>query len=367
MEYKPSKILVQENVLNNRLTQKAFKYYKDVEYRVIQPFEPIENVYSSDADEITEGKQILFLSENKGNILKRCPGTKHFICCDYFVINSVENCPFECSYCFLQGYLTNKTIKINTNIESIFEEIELFLENRKNYLNRLGTGELSDSLVIDNVFGFSELLIDFIKGRERTFLELKTKSNNIDVLPTNNIPNNIIISWSLNPQSIIDTDEIYTASLSERLRAAKTCQDNGYILSFHFDPIIFSNNFEELYGEVIDLLFSTIDEKRIAYISLGGLRFVPYFREIHSERFPSSKILQGEFVLCPDGKMRYFKKIRETIYNFMINRIRKHSTDILIYFCMEGKYMWKRIFQYTPKNKFSLGNNFTYSLNRCLN
>jgi spore photoproduct lyase len=42
----------------------------------------------------------------------------------------------------------------------------------------------------------------------------------------------------MNPQQVIDLDEHGTASLSERLLAARRCQNAGYRLGFHFDPIV---------------------------------------------------------------------------------------------------------------------------------
>ncbi len=44
-------------------------------------------------------------------------------------------------------------------------------------------------------------------------------------------------------------DEHGTASLSERLLAARRCQDAGYRLGFHFDPIVEYPNWEDDYED----------------------------------------------------------------------------------------------------------------------
>ena len=64
---------------------------------------------------LDKSKTQILLSTQKGTFIKKCPGSKNVICCNYFVINQTVNCNFDCSYCFLQRYLNSPFITIYTN------------------------------------------------------------------------------------------------------------------------------------------------------------------------------------------------------------------------------------------------------------
>jgi len=59
------------------------------------------------------------------------------------------------------------------------------------------------------------------------------------------IPKNILFTWSLNPQIIIDNEEHITASLVERLNSAKQIADLGYLVGFHLHPMIDIKDFNK--------------------------------------------------------------------------------------------------------------------------
>ncbi len=111
--------------------------------------------------------------------------------------------------------------------------------------------------------------------KEKGILELKTKSSSVDsILPLKH-RERTVLSWSLNPPRIIEDEERGTASLDERLEAARKCQAVGYPLGFHFDPIIFDKGWEREYEKTIHSLFQFVDPKRVVWISLGGFDIHP--------------------------------------------------------------------------------------------
>ena len=116
-----------------------------------------------------------------------------------------------------------------------------------------------------------------------------------------------IISWSINPETIIDKEEIKTARLNERLNAAKLASDAGFKIAFHFDPLIYFSNWEKEYRDLVDQIFDIIPQDRIQWVSFGTLRYINSLKDIVENRFPKSKIFLGEFVKGKDGKMRYIK------------------------------------------------------------
>jgi spore photoproduct lyase len=60
-----------------------------------------------------------------------------------------------------------------------------------------------------------------------------------------------IISWSLNPERVIHSEEHKSASLAERISAARQCQEWGYPVGFHFEEIVAVNHPSDYLAHVI--------------------------------------------------------------------------------------------------------------------
>lgn len=307
-----------------------------------------EELLSRCEDQILEGKKILFLSPYLGQFLKRCPGTRGYTCCGYWVINTLLNCPMDCSYCILQGYLQEPYIVLNLPMERAFEEVRRVLDLRPRHILRVGTGELSDSLALDPWVGFNQEAISFFSRLEGALLELKTKAHEVDHLLGLDHRSRTVISWSLNPQRIVEKEEKHTSPLDRRLEAARRCQEAGYPLGFHLDPIIYHPGWEEDYRGLIEGLFRRVDPRGVIWISLGTLRYPPRLERIIRERFPTTEVLQGELLPAEDGKVRYLKPLRIEIYRKVVSWFKEHSEDLFIYLCMEREDVWQEVFGRKP-------------------
>jgi spore photoproduct lyase len=206
---------------------------------------------------------------------------------------------------------------------------------------RLGTGEFSDSLMLDHITGYSIEIIEFFKKHPDIKFEFKTKSINIENLLKARHAGNIVVAWTFNPQKIIDENEFYTPSLSKRIEAAKKCVEAGYKISCHFDPVIYFNGWRKEYEKVLELLFSSIRPADIAWLSIGTLRFNPRVKQIIEARFPENKILDQELLYGFDNKLRYPYGMRLEIYSSMLKMLHKHSKKLPVYLCMENVSMWQ--------------------------
>jgi len=88
---------------------------------------------------------------------------------------------------------------------------------------------------------------------------------------------------------MIKEEEVGTAPLRERIEAASKCQEKGYPLGFHFDPLIYHEGWEKEYQGTIDQLFKKNDPKRVVWISLGGFRYPPKLKAVAEDRFPKNQ------------------------------------------------------------------------------
>lgn len=295
-----------------------------------------------------DGIRKIIYKVNKGKFLNPCPGTPKYVCCGYYVLAPVENCPFSCTYCILNAYFKTRNITVYVNIDDMLSELDSI--KGKN-IKRIGTGEFSDSFAIPETRLYLEPLLDFFSKNQDITLELKTKSNYIPEPFFTNKYKNIVFSWSLNSFTVSSMEELNTASIDERIIAAKKINQSGYRVSFHFDPIIYYDGWEEEYSKTIEKIFKNIQHNDIVWISLGTLRFLPELKQIATELYPDTKIFNNEFIRALDGKKRYFRKRRVQIYRKMVDVIKSFSPSVFVYLCMENEDVWYDVFSLDMNTK----------------
>ena len=272
-----------------------------------------------------------------------------YVCCNYLTVSFASNCHYECTYCILQDYLKNNpSITLFANVDEILDFIAEKIERAPDTLFRVGTGELADSLALDDITHLSEDLVPFAASRKNLLLELKTKSARIENLLPLDHRGKTVVSWSLNPQSFIDAEEHKTASLEERLAAARAVADCGYPVGFHFDPLLALPGWREEYTALVERVASQFRNEEIAWISLGSLRFTPGLKKIVMERFSKSRLLYGELFPTEDGKVRYFREVREKLYRHVRELVEEAFPPVPNYLCMETSKIWERVYGKIP-------------------
>jgi len=353
LQYHPERIIIDKPVLGESLTKQICERFPEVPTLVVDNYawhldetmtDPLRNP-------LTQGKKTLHLKYFKGTSIKACPGfSNDLVCCNYFTLDLIENCPFECTYCILQAFLNKPVITVHANLEEMLEQVWQLTAEQPNTLFRIGTGEHSDSLALDHILGINAHVIRFFSKLPNALLELKTKSSHVDHLLKLPHGGKTVISWSVNPEAIVDQEEHKTARLDERLEAARKASDAGYKVSFHFDPMVNYPDWEKGYQELVEQILDILPSDRIAWISLGTLRYISSLKSIVDERFPKSRIFLGEFVPGEDGKMRYLKKIRQRLFRNVQQKVSQLAPEIPTYLCMENSSVWKKTMPLRPQN-----------------
>jgi spore photoproduct lyase len=297
-----------------------------------------------------DGKKGLKTIPKKGEAMGTCATfNAKYLCCRVHVLRSVHNCPFECSYCFLQNYLTDGSTMIVDDTGTLMQEVREKTAGGPWRLFRIGTWELGDSLALERESGHAAELVRFFSGLKNAVLELKTKSDCVDSILSLDHKGQTVVSWSLNTDSVIKNDELRTATLDNRLNAMQRASSAGYLIGLHFDPMIFHSGWEEGYASLVRRVFETISPDRVAWISIGSLRFNPEMRKKIENNYPGSRLTCAEMVLGDDAKMRYVKPLRVSMYKHLYSELKKHvSEDNLIYLCMERWDVWDKVFGYHP-------------------
>ena len=296
-----------------------------------------------------EKSKTLFISTFPGNFIKDCPCTPGYVSCGYKNINFAYNCPLNCSYCILQEYLTYPVLTLFVNIDKLEQEIKEYKKHNKHI--RIGTGELTDSLIWEKLYPFSIWFIELFQKFEDIIFEFKTKTDFIGNFPELKDNQNIIVSFSLNPEQL-KREELFSATPQKRIKAMKTLVERGYAIGIHFDPLIEHSGWKENYKFLIKRIFQAIPPQKIAWISLGSLRFTKNLRWEIKRNHKNSTLLKGELVEGFDKKYRYPFLLREKLYSEVIKLLKTFgSEDLPLYFCMESVEMWERLLPINPNTE----------------
>jgi len=283
----------------------------------------------------------LLITRNRGKFIKPCPGQKGSVCCGYWVVEWGLGCPFQCEYCIIQNYLPARDLTLFINWEDCLEEIRE-LRSRLNGPIRLGTGQFGDPLALEEFFPLNRYLLENTMDIEDLLIEIKSKSDRIDLLPDVSSPENIVVAFSLNPSDIVSRVEHGTASLQARIAAAKIAVGRGFRVAFHFDPLLPVNGWEMAYRSVVESL-AGIPVDQIAWFSLGTFRFPVGFPERVLACHPKTTLFREEFHPSFDGKIRMFRPYREEVYKVVKECIDETLGEVHLYLCMESPHVWERV------------------------
>ena len=309
------------------------------------------NKYSQNKP-LQQGIKVEPVSVNKGKLgLGHCPvASPKTLCCNLMTLDAVDNCGYGCSYCSIQSFFDGKQISFDRDFAQKLSRLELDPEQTYH----IGTGQSSDSLMWGNSHGVLDSLLKFADENPNVILEFKTKSANISHLLKQNLPRNILYTWSLNTPDIILNEERGTVTLEKRIDAARKMANHGAVVGFHFHPMVHYDRWREDYAAVFQLLMDNFDPAEVAMVSLGTLTFIkPVMREIR-KRGIQTQILKMPLIEA-DGKLSYPDEIKQEMFRHAYQSFNQEwQQQVFFYLCMENQRHWEPVFgyQYTLNDEF---------------
>ncbi len=295
----------------------------------------------------------IVLMRRRGAFVKDFPQTPGTPPCGEKYIVTMMNCPYSCSYCYLRSYLEHRSLVIFTDIERMKEEISMAIAEDAPRI--MTTGELSDSLALDDLTGTTLDLLPLFEG-SATLLEARTKSDNVEHLlraaaerngskgesdSDQGLFDRLLVTFTLGPETMIEREEPGTAPLGARLRAIGELTGAGIKTGVRLDPIIPAYAGVDTYSPLLDELKDAAGGNGIYRFELGVLRFPPGLLESVREAAPQSPILRGEYLRDTEGKLRLYRPSRVSLYRNIAGLILQRFPESRIELCMESGTVWE--------------------------
>ncbi|HPQ68168.1 MAG TPA: hypothetical protein PKW95_03505 [bacterium] len=298
---------------------------------------------SSDGAKHAAGKKTLVFGEHKSAVrFSREDGNT---CPNYWHFSPTGFCFFNCTYCYLAGtpgVWHSPTIRIFVNLDEIIERIDAVACGQGKptgfYL-----GKLQDGLALDPLTGYSEKLVPFFARHPFARQVILTKSDEVAHLLHFDHNKHTILSWSLNPQIVIDQFEANTPSLNQRLEAMKRCVAVGYPIRAVVMPMIPVANWPDVYAGFMNRLLRVVPIRRL---TIGGICSYGKALWLMEQKLGKENSISRNLRRdrkADDGRVRYPPSLRIAMYSHTIKIAREIRPDLEIALCLEEKPLWREL------------------------
>ena len=192
---------------------------------------------------------------------------------DFYYASMVLNCLYDCHYCFLQGMYPSAYIVIFVNIEAFIAHAKAHYEREQKPLF-ISLSYDSDLLLFETMTGYIGQWLAFLREHPDydISLEVRTKSGDKKLLEPLIADERFLLCCSLSPTAIIKKYEKKSGSLKGRLELINYALERGFRVGIVFDPLIYSDDFFEIYGDFFAEIFQGIDHRRIDRFIIGTFR-----------------------------------------------------------------------------------------------
>ena len=320
-----SHIYVEEKVKNNAKTLDVLSNFQNSTVININHY---KDVFTPSGQNLLLAKHSpsLIVAKKEGRLIYEgaavCEnfGNEHF-----YYTSLIMNCYYDCEYCYLSGMYPSANVVIFVNIEDIFAELSQLLKAHPVYIC---ISYDTDLLALEGITGFVKEFIAYTAKHSNLTVECRTKSANIGIIKKYIddgliIPKNFIFAWTLSPAEITTRYEHKTPDFNSRLKAVKTAVNLGLSLRLCFDPILKVPDWENVYSEMLNKVFTEIPAQVLKDISIGSFRVSKDFLSKMRKKRENSIILNYPYTL-ENGVYSYGFLENKKLTEFLISRSAKY-------------------------------------------
>ncbi len=308
--FKPQAIYFEKDIENYELGKELLKKYVDVPKVVIENHNNIEEMRNKSNKDFPNMKRNLIIGVRKTHKF-----VENHKVSDYLVPYTSSGCTASCLYCYLVcNYNKCAYLRLFVNREQMLDKIIKTAQNSDKELT-FEIGSNSDLILENTITNNLVWTIENFKDTSKGLLTFPTKFDMVDpILPLNH-NGKIIVRVSVNPEEIINKVEFGTSRLKGRIEAINKLKQAGYKIGILIAPVIFVDNWKELYLGLIQRLNQELSEevKKDVFFEIIFMTYSYVHTKINEEAFPNAINLYNKELMTGRGKGKYWYKeyIRE--------------------------------------------------------
>ena len=301
----PDAIYYEEKATEYELGKELLEKYKDVPQFVIENHNNIEEMRKKENKEFKKIKRNLIIGIRKTH--KFVPNNK---ISNYLVPYTSSGCIAMCLYCYLVcNYNKCAYLRIFVNREDMLNKIiKVANESEEELVFEIGSN--SDLILENSITNNLRWTIENFRKAEKGYITFPTKFDMVEDILDVEGKERVIIRMSVNPKEIIQKVEMGTSSLENRVMAINKLADAGYKVGLLIAPVIFVENWKELYKKLVMYLKENLSDKvkESTFFEVIFMTYSYVHRKINEEAFPSAIDLYSKDLMTGRGKGKYTYK-----------------------------------------------------------
>ena len=321
--FKPKSIYFEKEIENYELGKQLLQQYKEVPKVIIENHNNIEEMRKKQNKEFLDMKRNLIIGIRKTH--KFVPNHK---VSDFLVPYTSSGCTAACMYCYLVcNYNKCSYLRLFVNREQMLEKI-IKVSNQSDKALTFEIGSNSDLILENTITGNLPWTIENFRKVTKGYLTFPTKFEMVDDILNSNHSGKVIIRMSVNPKKIIDKVEFGTSRLKGRIEAINKLKQAGYKVGILIAPVIFMDNWKELYLDLIKDLSDklSLEVKKEVFFEIIFMTYIYVHTKINEEAFPDAINLFDKNLMTGRGRGKYLYKneYRKDGEKFFIENLRKY-------------------------------------------
>lgn len=321
--FKPKAIYCEKGIENYTLGKELLEKYKDVPKIIIENHNNIEEMRKKQNSEFLDMKRNLIIGTRKTHKFVE----NHKIS-DYLVPYTSSGCIASCMYCYLVcNYNKCAYLRLFVNREEMLDKI-IKTSNKAEKELTFEIGSNSDLILENTITGNLPWTIENFNFAKKGYLTFPTKFEMVDDILDINHKGKIIVRMSFNPDEIIKNIEYGTSRLKGRIEAINKLAEAGYKVGILIAPVIFVDNWQELYLNLIKELSSKVSKnvKKELVFEIIFMTYSYVHTKINEDAFPNSINLYNKEIMTGRGRGKYMYKneYRKEGEKFFIENLKKY-------------------------------------------
>ena len=324
--FKPDAIYYEKAIQDYELGKKLMKKFEDVPKVVIENHNNIEEMRKKSNKEFANMKRNLIIGVRKTHKF-----VENHKVSDYIVPYTSSGCTASCMYCYLVcNYNKCAYLRLFVNREQMLDKIIRTAKNDERDLTfEIGSNSdlILENTITDNLVWTIENFKDSKKGK----LTFPTKFDMVDPILNLDHKGKVILRVSVNPEDIINKVEFGTSRLMGRIEAINKLQEAGYEVGILIAPVIFVENWKNLYLELIQRLSMELSDKvkSKVFFEIIFMTYSYVHTKINEEAFPNAINLYNKELMIGRGRGKYWYKndVRQEGERFFRENLKKYFPD----------------------------------------